>query len=182
MDKRRVNLDVIDVKEPCPEPWENMSGEGAARFCGSCRMNVYNLSAMTRLEAEALVEQREGRVCVRFYRRADGTVSTADCAPIRFAKLRKAARRTMTGAAALLVALLGLVTSLGLFRLSGVDVGAWFEDSAIGQLAKAGKDWVDPDVEVMGEMEEFEQGAAVFDEGEGLEHGEFEQGEILLEK
>lgn len=34
---------------------------------------------MTREEAHQLIAQREGRVCVRLYRRADGTVITADC-------------------------------------------------------------------------------------------------------
>jgi hypothetical protein len=34
---------------------------------------------MTRYAAETLVAEREGRLCVRFYRRADGTVITRDC-------------------------------------------------------------------------------------------------------
>jgi hypothetical protein len=34
---------------------------------------------MTRREAEALVFESEGRACVRFFRRADGTMMTADC-------------------------------------------------------------------------------------------------------
>lgn len=150
---RKVSLDVIEVPSPCPESWEGMKGDGPVRFCGLCEMNVYNLSAMTRDEAEALVRERDGRLCVRFYRRADGTVTTTDCAPRRFAALRKVARRTMTGAAALLIALLGLVGSLIAFRLSGVDVASWLEDTAIGKLAKA----FDPVIEepMMGEPAEW---------------------------
>ncbi|HBQ15973.1 MAG TPA: hypothetical protein DEF51_34195 [Myxococcales bacterium] len=129
-------LDVISVKEPCPEDWAGMQGDDEVRFCGLCRKNVYDLSAMTRARAEALLSEREGRLCVRFYRRADGTVSTVDCAPIRFAALRKAARRTLTGAAALFVALLSMVSALGLFRASDFDVAGWLEGTAIGQLAK----------------------------------------------
>ena len=34
---------------------------------------------MTREEAHQLIAQHEGGVCVRLYRRADGTVITADC-------------------------------------------------------------------------------------------------------
>ena len=34
---------------------------------------------MTREAAEALVRAKEGDLCVRYYRRADGTVLTADC-------------------------------------------------------------------------------------------------------
>jgi hypothetical protein len=34
---------------------------------------------MTEEEALKLVEEREGRLCVRFYQREDGTVITRDC-------------------------------------------------------------------------------------------------------
>jgi hypothetical protein len=149
---RKVSLDVIEVPSPCPESWEGMKGDGPVRFCGLCEMNVYNLSAMTRDEAEALVSERDGRLCVRFYRRADGTVTSRDCAPRRFAALRKVARRTMTGAAAMLIALLALVSGLIVFRLSGVDVASWLDDTVIGKLAKA----IDPIEEpMMGEPVEW---------------------------
>ena len=130
-------LDVLNVKDPCTESWTGMRGDGPVRFCGLCEMNVYNLSAMTRDEAETVVREREGRLCVRFYRRADGTVTTASCAPMRFMAARRAARRAMTVGVALLLSLLGVVASLGLFRLSGVDLASWFEDTPIGKIAKA---------------------------------------------
>lgn len=136
----KYSLDVIQVREPCPEPWDRMTGDDEVRFCGTCRMNVYNLSEMTRQRAETLLAEREGRLCVRFYRRADGTVTTADCAPVRFAALRKAARRTLGAAAAVFVALLGLVTGLGLFRLGAFDLDDWIESSPIGALMK----WNEP--------------------------------------
>lgn len=56
-----------------------MKGDDRARFCDRCALTVYNLSGMTRDEATALVSQRGGRTCVRFYRRGDGTVLTRDC-------------------------------------------------------------------------------------------------------
>ncbi|MFK7986564.1 MAG: hypothetical protein AB8I08_11120 [Sandaracinaceae bacterium] len=142
-------LDVITVTNPCTESWEGMRGDGPVRHCGLCKKNVYNLSAMTAEEAEQTVQEREGRLCVRFYRRADGTVSTVDCAPMRFAALRRTARRTMTGAAALLVALLGLVSSLGLLRFMGVDLA---DTPVIGSVAKAMQKAVEPEPEMMGEM------------------------------
>ena len=40
---------------------------------------------MTEEEALKLVEEREGRLCVRFYQRRDGTVLTTDC-PVGAAK------------------------------------------------------------------------------------------------
>lgn len=72
-------LDDIRVASPCHERWDAMTGDEQARHCGSCNKNVYNLSAMTREAAEALVREKEGKLCVRYYRRADGTILTADC-------------------------------------------------------------------------------------------------------
>ena len=81
-------LDRVRVASPCPESWEGMTGDDRSRFCGRCRMNVYNLSGMTRPEAEALVSRREGRVCIRYFQRADGTIQTLDC-PVGLSALRR---------------------------------------------------------------------------------------------
>jgi len=56
-----------------------MIGSDRMRFCGQCSLNVYNLSAMTREAAESLIAANEGRLCVRFYRRGDGSIITQDC-------------------------------------------------------------------------------------------------------
>jgi hypothetical protein len=56
-----------------------MDGDARVRFCRECNRNVYNLSAMTEREARRVVAEREGRICVRFYQRSDGTVLTSDC-------------------------------------------------------------------------------------------------------
>lgn len=56
-----------------------MDGDDHVRFCRECNRNVYNLTAMTEREAKRVVEEREGRLCVRFYQRQDGTVLTSDC-------------------------------------------------------------------------------------------------------
>ncbi|NOQ84980.1 MAG: hypothetical protein GQ551_13320, partial [Myxococcales bacterium] len=63
----------------CKAPWENMDGDNRIRFCRECSRNVYNLSAMTECEARRVIAEREGRLCVRFYQRRDGTVLTSDC-------------------------------------------------------------------------------------------------------
>lgn len=117
---RRVSLDVIDIEEPCSEPWERMTGDDRRRFCGTCRMNVYDLSALTREEAERFLAEREGQpLCVQLVRRADGTVVTADCTPSRLAKTRRAARRSLAFACALVAATLGAALGLvGLGRAS----------------------------------------------------------------
>jgi hypothetical protein len=72
-------LDQIRVASPCDASWAEMTGDDKARFCGKCEKHVFNLSAMTREEAELVMLEREGSICVRLYRRKDGTVITADC-------------------------------------------------------------------------------------------------------
>lgn len=63
----------------CQEKWDDMVGDDRVRDCGSCERQVFNLSEMTRAEAEALLATRGIKPCVRFYRRPDGTVMTRDC-------------------------------------------------------------------------------------------------------
>lgn len=54
---------------------------GRVRACDQCQLQVHDLSALSRAEAEALLAAASGgRLCVRFYRRADGRVQTRDCA------------------------------------------------------------------------------------------------------
>jgi hypothetical protein len=86
-----------------------MAGDERIRFCPQCQLNVYNLSAMPREEAEAIVRQREtARVCIGFYRRPDGTILTRDC-PVgaaALARMRAVQRRLRLLACASLVLLL----------------------------------------------------------------------------
>jgi hypothetical protein len=76
-----ININDIRVASPCPMPWDAMAGNQQVRHCGECRLNVYNLSAMTEIEIQRLLvmQPAEQRVGVRFYRRADGTMLTQDC-------------------------------------------------------------------------------------------------------
>ena len=90
-------LNRIGVSTPCKEPWAKMQGDEKIRFCGRCEKNVYNLSAMTTAEAEAIVSGR-GDLCVRLFRRPDGTVLTSDC-PVG-AKRRRRRRLVVTAVAA----------------------------------------------------------------------------------
>ncbi len=72
-------LDRVAVASPCDVAWAAMRGDERVRYCGGCAKDVYNLSAMTRDEAEALLRERGADLCARFYRRADGTLLTSDC-------------------------------------------------------------------------------------------------------
>jgi hypothetical protein len=82
-----------------------MQGDDRVRYCGQCQLNVYNLSDMTRSEAERLINETEGRLCVSYFQRADGTILTRDC-PVGLRLARRAVAR-LTGLAA--VACLGLL-------------------------------------------------------------------------
>jgi hypothetical protein len=69
----------LEVASPCSESWDGMAGDDRIRFCGKCRLNVYNLSQMSQPEIDQIFA-REGRPpCIRFFARADGTVLTRDC-------------------------------------------------------------------------------------------------------
>lgn len=91
--------DSLTVASPCPEDWNGMEGDEKRRYCGRCRLHVYNLSAMTSAEAAELVEGRSGRLCVRFVRSHDGKVMTRDC-PHQGIRLR---RRVLTAVSLLTV-------------------------------------------------------------------------------
>ncbi|MBS1121524.1 MAG: hypothetical protein H6Q90_3752 [Deltaproteobacteria bacterium] len=56
-----------------------MSGSETVRHCGTCRKDVYNLSAMTEAEADSVLTSGGDR-CIRFFYRPDGTVVTSRCA------------------------------------------------------------------------------------------------------
>jgi hypothetical protein len=67
------------IAKPCTADWEKMKGNDRVRRCGKCDLRVYNFAELTRAEAEDLVRTTEGRLCVRLYRRFDGTILTRDC-------------------------------------------------------------------------------------------------------
>lgn len=97
-------LDQISVASPCHVPWDEMQGDDRSRYCGQCRKNVFNIAAMTREEATRLIAEREGSLCVRLYRRHDGTLLTGDC-PVGNRLVRQRIARAAAAIAAVFVAL-----------------------------------------------------------------------------
>lgn len=80
-------LKDVRVASPCPADWDAMEGDDRRRFCHQCEKHVYNFAAMTEPEIVALLSNE--RVCGRLYRRADGTILTADCPTgVRLARQR----------------------------------------------------------------------------------------------
>jgi hypothetical protein len=106
-------LDHVQVAAPCKADWNQMIGSERMRFCSECNLNVYNLSGMTRFEAESLIARNEGRLCVRFYRRFDGSIITKDC-PVG---LRAIQRRVSYLAKAIIATVLTFMASVGLQSL-----------------------------------------------------------------
>lgn len=103
-------LEGVRVAAPCPADWEKMVGDERVRFCGQCSLHVYNLSGMTKREAEGLVANSEGRLCVRYYSRADGSILTRNC-PVGLRALKQRVSRV---AGAALSAVIGFFAGLGL--------------------------------------------------------------------
>lgn len=104
--KMIFNVDEIRVASPCHARWNDMDGDERARFCRQCSKHIFNLSAMTRAQIEALVREKEGKFCGRFHRRADGTMLTADC-PSRMRQIRARVAKIGGALCALVLSLAG---------------------------------------------------------------------------
>ncbi|MBX3288821.1 MAG: hypothetical protein KF855_05685 [Acidobacteria bacterium] len=136
-------LNNLKIASPCPADWNGMYGNDRKRLCGECKLNVYNLSGMTKDEAEGLIMQSEGRLCVRFYQRSDGTVITKDC-PVGLAKVRQKMTRFAVAACSLVLTFFAGIASFMALRDSR-DCGT----GCYGNLFVRIKDKIDPPV-VMG--------------------------------
>lgn len=101
-------LDSIKVASPCSADWGSMVGNERQRHCGECKLDVYNLSGMTKKEAENLIMNSEGRLCARFYRRKDGTIITQDC-PVGWAAVKQRMSKIWTAVASVLITAVGSI-------------------------------------------------------------------------
>lgn len=107
-------LKNLKLASPCSADWSAMEGNERKRFCGECKLNVYNLSGMSKYDAENLLRLSEGRLCVRYFQRPDGSILTQDC-PIGWAKMKQKFKAFAAAAGALLISLLG-----GIFFISAI--------------------------------------------------------------
>ena len=107
-------LQTVKVASPCSAEWNDMQGDDRVRHCPKCDKDVYDLSALSREEADLLLAAREGKACIRLFQREDGTVLTQDC-PIGVRRKRLA----LAGVLALGSSVAG--TALSLFAASGVE-------------------------------------------------------------
>ncbi|MBK9144770.1 MAG: hypothetical protein IPM23_19935 [Candidatus Melainabacteria bacterium] len=105
-------LDDIRIAAPCHEDWDMMTGDERTRFCQSCSKNVFNISELSKKDAESLIRSKNGDLCIRLYKRADGTVITDDC-PVGLRKLRDRLKLAASLVAGLLAAILSTVPAIG---------------------------------------------------------------------
>src|SRR5689334_5631191 len=103
----------IRVATPCQADWSQMTGDERVRHCAQCKKDVFNLSDMTREQAERLIIEKHGDLCARYYQRTDGTILLADCS-VGIRQKRKT-RVLAAGAAAMLAGTGGVA---GYLRLS----------------------------------------------------------------
>jgi hypothetical protein len=111
--------------------WQDLQGDDRVRFCGKCRLNVYNLADMERDEIDRLVRRTEGRLCGTLYMRGDRTATIQKC---RGAAIRKKVRALLT---------------LGTLLLLGAT--SWFfrtqiklDRAVCPPLVQDALDWIDP--------------------------------------
>lgn len=107
-------LTNLKIASPCSANWDEMYGDDRARFCGECKLNVYNLSGMTKHDAENLLINTEGRLCIRYYKRADGTIIISDC-PVGWARVKQRASVFAAAAFSLLITLASSVFFVSYF-------------------------------------------------------------------
>ncbi len=107
-------LNKIIGASPCSESWDNMQGDERVRNCLRCSRSVYNLSDMTRAEAEQFLLQNETSQCLRFWRRPDGKITTDEC-PVALRSMRRRIRLVIGFAASALASLSALAFPIPAF-------------------------------------------------------------------
>jgi hypothetical protein len=134
MSHKQGSLSQIHIASPCTADWNSMSGDDRNRYCAECNKNVYNISELTRRQAESLIRKSEGDLCLLFYRRTDGTILTSDC-PVGFAALR---RRVTKVAGAIVSAVLSCASPM--FAQAPAPVQLADAQTATGSLIVVAQD------------------------------------------
>jgi len=122
----------LNISSPCPKKWSQLVGDDRVRYCGDCKLNVYNLTVMRPAEIEALVRRTSGRLCGQLYVRPDRTATLRDCATGRAGALR---RKIWKLASAFLVLAFGLAFR-GMDRPDTRELPTWL---------RAVANWIEPE-------------------------------------
>jgi hypothetical protein len=121
-----IALESIQIAKPCRADWNAMVGDNRARHCRSCDKNVYNLSAMSRAQAQRLILENEGHLCIQLHRRADGTVISSDC-PVGISPVKKPSKwlsKALGGLVAAILSIFGIANSRAAEPAARVTAGA----------------------------------------------------------
>ena len=80
MDELSSLMRAAKIESPCSVDWESMSGDDRIRLCGKCDIEVVNTILLSDAEVRHALErvQNGERLCMRFFRRADGTFITGN--------------------------------------------------------------------------------------------------------
>lgn len=62
----------------CPKNWAEMDGDERKRYCQHCSLHVHDISAMPRQEAEKILAEADGRLCVTYLADSQGNLLTLD--------------------------------------------------------------------------------------------------------
>jgi hypothetical protein len=89
-----------------------MTGDQRVRKCAACQQNVYRFGNLDPFEVRELLIQNEGKPCVKFYDRGDGSVLVKDCP-------RGRVRRWNVRFVAVSAAAIFVFGSLGFIGISG---------------------------------------------------------------
>jgi hypothetical protein len=123
----KFDLQKLQVASPCYERWDAMKGDDRVRNCAACKLNVFNVRELTAAEVEELVQRTSGQLCMRLYRRWDGTLLTRDC-PVGLQRVRlRVAAAMATAAAFVAVLLFPVLVRIGA-REAGSLAGLTFEE------------------------------------------------------
>ena len=105
-----ITLDELRVASPCSSAvWSKEKAERFASHCKTCDKNVHNLSLMTLDEANDLIQEKQGNLCVTLYHGLNGKVLTSD-APIGFKAFRRTYLKVRAAVIGLVLGLWGLIT------------------------------------------------------------------------
>jgi len=126
-------LGLLRPATGCTSKWSKMDGDGTVRRCRACQQNVYRFGDLDPFAARELLLREEGKLCVRFYARKDGTALTRDCmVGVRRRKMKRVAVSLLLvvlfGALAFVVEAGGPMRAgrlvVELFELSNINLAA----------------------------------------------------------
>lgn len=127
-------LTRVSIASPCTVGWDSMEGDDRTRFCWMCTQNVYNIEDLTRAEANKLLSGANGEVCIRVFKRPDGTILTKDC-PVGLRQVRervKAFSARACATVAVLISIVSLRTDIASALNAGTVAGATVAGATVG--------------------------------------------------